>query len=103
MAGTGPLLDDTPGRGGPRRNNAPDWVDYWSNRGTLGGATTNRLYADKDKAGRLDGRRDSQRGGTVFQEGAIQMTVHNPRPETVGQTLNSRMRVLAAFGLFDNG
>jgi hypothetical protein len=38
--------------------------------------------------------------GNYFAEGAIQQTVHNPRPETAGDTLSARMRRLQAVGVF---
>jgi hypothetical protein len=38
--------------------------------------------------------------GTVIEEGAIQMIVNNPVPETGSETANARLRSLAAFGLF---
>ena len=37
-----------------------------------------------------------------IEEGAIQQTIVNPKPETAGETLNARLRRLASVGIFDS-
>jgi len=42
-----------------------------------------------------------QRGGTTFEHGAIQIQVNTPAPEKASVSINERLRVLSAFGLFE--
>jgi phage-related protein len=78
------------------------------NLADTGGAS---MYAPRPDAvsrvaagnGRIDLMAGGGRAGTVFEDGAIQMTINNPAPEPASTSVNSRMRALAAFGLFDSG
>ncbi|MCC9309139.1 hypothetical protein LN042_18970 [Kitasatospora sp. RB6PN24] len=65
----------------------------------LGGAAA--VTTLNSARGRVDTAETTSRIGTVISPGAIVQYITNPAPETPGETVNNRLRALAAFGLFD--
>ncbi|RGD62037.1 hypothetical protein DR950_33680 [Kitasatospora xanthocidica] len=68
-------------------------------RGLGGGGAVSAINAARGQL--ADGGGQGERIGTVISPGAIVQYITNPLPETPGETVNTRLRALASFGLFD--